>query len=130
MTNIKGDYWQFYLMGRDISRLPEGPDFEEGGCLETLAKEGGSFLDTVRQACEDAVKSWSTDRRRNTWQKDNADEIDQCGGDKEAAYHAWLGGIIDVLVLKHEEEALGILEGILDEDDEDEDEERSAEDDD
>lgn len=114
---IQGKYWEFYFTGRELRRLPEGPDLEEGKQIEEMVNAGGVLREVVRAACADCVTKWGTLRRRRDWERDNESEIEFAGGDKDAAWNAYLEGVIDELFQKTEPEALEVLNGELEDDD-------------
>ena len=133
MSNISGDCVAFYIMGRRERRLPESPDFDEKDFHQKIVVEGRPFCDVVREACAEAVKHASTDRKRKRFLSDNEDHITSSGVGKDAAYEAYCAGLADELAYACNDDALETLESVaLDDDDDDadgEDDESDGDDD-
>ncbi len=130
MSNISGDCLAFYIMGRRERRLPESPDFDEKDFHQKIVVEGRPFCDVVREACADAVKNASTDRKRKRFLADNVDHITSSGVGKDAAYEAYCAGLADELAYACNDDALETLESVaLDDDDGGEDDESDGDDD-
>lgn len=126
MPTIKGPYWLFYLMGRGRKRPPNAEIDDD---IDKMVNEGGDFRDVVRKRCEAAVMEWATGRRRDTFLKDCADEIQKAGG-AAAAWDAYLAGVTDEIAYGIERDAVETLESaIYDEDEEDEEEENDDDED-
>ena len=114
IQGIQGKYWEFYFAGRELRRLPEVPDFDEGRQIEEMVSTGGVLREVVHAACAACVTKWATPRRRKDWESDNASDIEVAGGDPDLAWSAYLGGVTDELSNKAEPEALELLNNGLD----------------
>lgn len=149
MAIIKREYLIFYVLGRQERRLPKidlDPVALAKAVLEASAdasyERQSPLRHTIFDAYQKAMASAVTRRRRRVWATENAELIAKSGGDEEAAYRAWIAGMVDELAFANEEDLLAEIallaggepaggdEGEEDEEDDDEEDEEEEEDDD
>jgi hypothetical protein len=124
MANIAGDYWQFYIEGREQRRLLKH-DIAEDALAEEMVRTGARFRDVVSAACEKAAAPLDGGKLKKIWITEHNDQITAAGGDTRAAYAAFLQGKADELAYALEP---GVVEALREQfgeegDDEDEDDE-------
>lgn len=130
MAKITGDYWQFYLEGREQRRLLKH-DIAEDALAADMVRTGASFRDVVTAACTKVAAPLDGGKAKKIWIAEHGDQITAAGGDAEAAYAAFLLGRVDELAYALEPgvvEALGEQFGDGEEEDDEEDEEDENED--
>src|SRR5512142_1882324 len=132
MANIKGDYWQCYLDGREEKLLRTSLD--AGALAKQLVATGGSLRDMVMGECVRAAAPLESGKAKQRWLMEAEEFFEDAGHDADAAYAAYLKGRIDKLAAKTERRVIDALDEMFgdaeesdDEEDEDDDEDGDEE---
>ena len=121
MANIKGDYWQCYLDGRDEQLLRN--DIDAGALAEQVVSNGGSLRDMVMAECVRIAAPLEGGKAKQRWIKEAEGFIKNANHDADAAYAAYLQGRIDKLATKTERRVIDVLDEMFGDDSEDDDDE-------
>lgn len=134
MADIKGDYAQFYVDGRDAPLLRSTDlSFEE--IVAQVVTKGVPFRQAVADACAKIALPHQSGGKKRAWLAENADDIKELGVSADDAYSAFLQGRIDELAYAKERKILEVLvdavdgdEGDEEDDDEGDEEEEEGDD--
>ncbi len=104
-------YYYFYLLGRRDEEIPTSIDLEQ---LVDKVIMGLEVRSVANQAAQEAMKAAELDGFKTKWLRDNAQEIEEAGGNKEIAYTLYRLGHTDELATSLEPDLLDALQDFLD----------------